>query len=256
MPPNETVRPSRVLTTMVSPAVVAGRYLSSMSLVFGSLDPVYKTLPERTFAIFAYVVMVIIDGSVAGVLASIMVRMGGKDQEVHDRLSSAKNWMKEHRIPKAQALRAMEYLRLFYKSRVMSEEHEILEKMPPNMRLEFSSQLYTRYLMNVPLFRGLPDSLLHSVCAIVEPMLAVRGQVVYSESSTGKEMYLLLEGELEITSGGERLGFLGDGAVSSISVLVTTFNCCRLSKRAANLFCVPVFVRRAAGCSSLARHQS
>ena len=103
---------------------------------------------------------------------------------------------------------------------------------------------------------GLPDSLLHSVCAIVEPMLAVRGQVVYSESSTGKEMYLLLEGELEITSGGERLGFLGDGAVSSISVLVTTFNCCRLSKRAANLFCVPVFVRRAAGCSSLARHQS
>jgi len=59
---------------------------------------------------------------------------------------------------------------------------------------------------------GLPPSLVHSLCGVVEPMLAVRHQVIYSEESTGKEMYLLLEGELEITSSGERLGFLSDGA--------------------------------------------
>lgn len=185
-----------------------------MCLVFGSLDPIYKTLPERTFAIFAYVVMVIIDGSVAGVLASVMVRMGGKDQEVNDRLSAAKIWMKEQRIPKAQASKALDYFRLVYKSRVMSQESEILGTMPPNMRLEFCSQLYTKYLQNVPVFRGLPMPLLHSISAIVEPMLAVRDQQIYVEDSSGKEMYILLEGELEVTTKGERLGFLGDGAVS------------------------------------------
>ena len=62
------------------------------------------------------------------------------------------------------------------------------------------------------LFRGLPDSLLHSLCDIVEPMMAVRQQVIYAEGSTGKEMYMLLSGELEITQRGERLGFLSDGA--------------------------------------------
>jgi hypothetical protein len=41
----------------------------------------------------------------------------------------------------------------------------------------------------------------------------VRGQVIYAEGSAGKEMYLLLSGELEITANGERLGFLSDGAL-------------------------------------------
>jgi hypothetical protein len=56
---------------------------------------------------------------------------------------------------------------------------------------------------NCRLFRGLPPSLLHSLCGIVEPMLAVKHQVVYAEESSGKEMYMLLEGELEITSKGQ-----------------------------------------------------
>eukprot|EP01050_Picozoa_sp_SAG11_P002121 SAG11_NODE_103_length_16571_cov_49.569208_4_plen_49_part_00 len=36
--------------------------------------------------------------------------------------------------------------------------------------------------------------------------------MIYTEGSTGKEMYMLLSGELEITARGERLGFLSDGA--------------------------------------------
>lgn len=156
--------------------------------------------------------MVIIDGSVAGVLASVMVRMGGKDQEVNDRLTAAKNWMREQRIPKAQAARALEYFRLVYRSKVMYEEGDILNTMPPAMKIEFSTQLYEKFLRNIPLFRGLPSSLVHSLCGVVEPMLAVQHQVIYCEDSSGKEMYMLLEGELEITSHGERLGFLSDGA--------------------------------------------
>ena len=60
-----------------------------MCLVFGSLDPIYKTLPERTFAIFAYIVMVIIDGSVAGVLAleDIVESILGQEIFEHDDLA-------------------------------------------------------------------------------------------------------------------------------------------------------------------------
>eukprot|EP01047_Picozoa_sp_COSAG01_P054849 COSAG01_NODE_6043_length_3882_cov_3.851042_3_plen_42_part_00 len=39
-------------------------------------------------------------------------------------------------------------------------------------------------------------------------MLAVRGQVIFAEGTSGKEMYFLLNGELEITVLGERLGFV------------------------------------------------
>ena len=43
-------------------------------------------------------------------------------------------------------------------------------------------------------------------------MFSVRGQVIFAEGTSGKEMYFLLSGELEITSQGQRLGFLSDGA--------------------------------------------
>ena len=188
------------------------KYFTSMWYVFGSLDPKYLTLPERTFAILAYFTMVVIDGAVAGVLAAILIRMGGKDQEVNDKLKAAKMWMRVQRIPKPQAAKALEYFRLVYKSKVMYEENDILNTMPPAMKLEFSKQLYEKFLSDIPLFRSLPAGVIHSLCAIVEPIMAVRQQIIYVEGSTGKEMYMLLSGELEITARGERLGFLSDGA--------------------------------------------
>jgi signal-transduction protein with cAMP-binding, CBS, and nucleotidyltransferase domain len=80
------------------------------------------------------------------------------------------------------------------------------------MRLEFSTHLYATHLAQIPIFRGLGASVTHALCEIVEPMLAVKSQVVYSEGSVGKEMYVLITGELEVTVNDTRLGFLSDGA--------------------------------------------
>jgi CRP-like cAMP-binding protein len=35
--------------------------------------------------------------------------------------------------------------------------------------------------------------------------------VIYHEGTTGHEMYIVITGELEITAGGTRLGFISDG---------------------------------------------
>ena len=88
----------------------------------------------------------------------------------------------------------------------------MIGQMPPSMRLEFSTHLYATHLAQIPLFRGLGNSVIHTLCDIVEPMLAVRSQVIYSEGSVGKEMYILICGELEVTCNKVRLGFLSDGA--------------------------------------------
>ena len=85
------------------------------------------------------------------------------------------------------------------------------------MRLEFSAHLYRKFLSVVPFFRGLPQEVLTTLCTIMEPMLAVHGQVIYTQGSSGTEMYMLLSGELEITiinqmGSSQRLGFLSDGA--------------------------------------------
>ena len=188
------------------------RYVTSMYYVFNALDGNGRTDQERAFAVFGYIIMVIIDGAVAGVLSSVMISMGGKEREVNEKLAAAKVWMQEQRIAKAEQVKALNYFRHVYRSHVMYKEAEILSTMPPSMRLDFSMRLYATHLAQIPLFRGLGNSVIHALCAIVEPMLAVRSQVIYTEFSTGKEMYILISGELEITCRGQRLGFLSDGA--------------------------------------------
>ena len=69
---------------------------------------------ERSFAILAYVVMVVIDGAVSSVLSSVMIRMGGTEQEINYKMKAAEMWMREQRIPKDQASKALEYFRLDY----------------------------------------------------------------------------------------------------------------------------------------------
>ena len=95
---------------------------------------------------------------------------------------------------------------------VLAHTAMMLCQMPPAMRLEFSTHLYATHLAQIPIFRGLGASVIHALCNIVEPMLAVKSQVIYSEGTVGQEMYVLISGELEITVAGTRLGFLSDGA--------------------------------------------
>ena len=53
---------------------------------------------------------------------------------------------------------------------------------------------------------------LHILLQVVEPMNLAKGQQVFAERTRGKEMYMLIQGELEVTQDGARLGFLSDGA--------------------------------------------
>ena len=128
--------------------------------------------------------------------------------------------MREHRIPKRMIKQSLDYFRAVYKSRVMYEEKEILGTMPPDMRMVFARQLYLPTIQCVPFFRGISIGVLHSLCAITHPFLAVRSQVIYREGSVGKEMYLVLNGELEITARGAHLGFLSDGAFFGETVIL------------------------------------
>jgi hypothetical protein len=49
-----------------------------------------------------------------------------------------------------QAAKALEYFRLVYRSKAQYEEGDILSTMPPSMKIEFSTQLYEKFLRGIP----------------------------------------------------------------------------------------------------------
>ena len=188
------------------------RYVSSMYYVFNALDGNGNTDSERMTAVFAYMMMVMIDGAVAGVMSALLIGMSGNEREVTDKLRGIKQWMTAHRVPRMKQNRALGYFAQHFKVQAQCSESEILEAMPPSMRDDFRTHLYGKFLGSVPIFRDLSQEILAALCAKVEPMIAVKQQVVFEEGSTGNEMYMLMVGELEVTQSGQRLGFLSDGA--------------------------------------------
>ena len=47
---------------------------------------------------------------------------------------------------------------------------------------------------------------------MVTPLVALKGQEIMKEGTVGTEMYMVMAGEVEVLTGGQRLGFLAEGA--------------------------------------------
>ena len=64
------------------------------------------------------------------------------------------------------------------------------------------------FLKNVPLFSKLPPEELGHLAGIAEEIVYPEGEVIIREGDHGEEMFLIVEGEVEITRGSESLAVL------------------------------------------------
>ena len=75
---------------------------------------------------------------------------------------------------------------------------------------------YKPVMQEMPLFKGLSDEIVVGICLRAKPMVAIKNQEIMSEGFPGREMFLLLAGEVEVTKGRgnnrKRLGFLSEGS--------------------------------------------
>ena len=77
---------------------------------------------------------------------------------------------------------------------------QLLSDMPPAMSSTISEILYHRFLSAMPLFRGLSSEVIAGLCHEVRPLIALKGQVIIKAGSTGREMYMVMTGEVEVLS--------------------------------------------------------
>ena len=80
------------------------------------------------------------------------------------------------------------------------------------MATDISFFLYGNLLHELPIFRGLGKEVMSQLCKSVSAVHLSRGNIVCQENKFGEDMYFVINGEVEVLIGGERLGFLGEGA--------------------------------------------
>eukprot|EP01050_Picozoa_sp_SAG11_P010790 SAG11_NODE_1102_length_5866_cov_2.173574_3_plen_159_part_00 len=143
----------------------------------------------------------------------------GCHQEFTLKINAMRAWLQEQRFSKRDQTTVLAYFRELWKSKTLFKETEILGEMPPAMRGELVQRLYKPAVQQMPLFKGLTDEIIAAICFRARPLVAIKGQEIMTEGLPGREMFLLLTGEVEVSTGGlpgrgskKRLGFLSDGA--------------------------------------------
>eukprot|EP01043_Picozoa_sp_COSAG02_P053964 COSAG02_NODE_6038_length_3854_cov_2.278562_1_plen_989_part_00 len=93
----------------------------------------------------------------------------------------------------------------------MSIEAQVMADLPTPVATQLAEDLYLAYIRKLPFFRGLSRPVLGALCRAIERREVGKDTTVYSEGDSGTELYVILEGEVEVEADGERLGFLGRG---------------------------------------------
>ena len=66
-------------------------------------------------------------------------------------------------------------------------------------------------LKNVELFHDIPGEVLADIASLLEEEVFEKGQYVVSEGDLGKELYIIIKGEIEVVKGGNRIDVMKSG---------------------------------------------
>ena len=209
---------------------IAVRYWTSLYFVFNALEPHILTVGERGFATLAELVMAIIYGSIAGVMSTIMIGLRGNDNETNAKMGSLRQWLQRRKMPKPMQKGILAYFNELWAQRAGLNTADVLEEMPPQLRLEATTIFFRDALATLPMFKGLAEEILFKLCRECRPLLILKGQTVVREGTPGREMYIILDGEVQVSIGGTGgldrsarvdLGYLSSGAFFGEAPMLT-----------------------------------
>ena len=184
------------------------RYITSTYGIFNGLENAF-TDSEKFFAIFSELIVgSLIYGGLAAILTDNLANAGEESREFNNKYKALKTWMDDRGLQRSYQLKVLNYYSHKYKNNVAFDQEELLDELPPAMSAHLMYTLYGNLIKEVPYFRGLDEVVLVKLSSIMKPMAAMHGQPIMEEGKVGKEMYILVEGEVVVEKGGVELGYL------------------------------------------------
>lgn len=123
-----------------------------------------------------------------------------------------KSWMKAKKMTKRHRMKILAHFNTQEVNRTFLSEDDILASLPPTLSTELSFFMYKSIIEKVPLFKGLGQEVMCHLCQLFKNMRVFKDQWIYEEGSVGSTMFVIIDGEVEVSFRGQRLGFLGPGA--------------------------------------------
>jgi voltage-gated potassium channel len=182
----------------------AHRYLASLYFCITTLatvgygDIVPHTDGERIYAIVLMVVGIGVYGFVIGNVAVILANLDPRRARHFAQLEELSAFMSYRNIPDELRARIAEYYRYLWLNRLDQDESQVLDRLPPSLRMEVSLHMKRDLLQAVPLFAGANEEFLREVALNLQPVSFLPGDEVIRAGSLGGDMYFVNRGSVEV----------------------------------------------------------
>lgn len=138
-------------------------------------------------------------GAVAGAWSTIFAANALAGQEYRMKMLQIKEFCRLKSLDWGARAKLLAYYEQLYPEGVIIDEQEIMNDLPPAMKIELVKQIYGGIILAVPLFFGLDTTILTEICLALVPLPVMKGEVVLREGDKGAEMYCIHTGQCRVT---------------------------------------------------------
>ena len=178
-----------------------GYYITALFTIFRNprvSDGYSMSAQEMIFGVFATMVMGIVFGAVAGTFASIFAPNAAA-QAYQMKMKQLQEFARAKGLNESTKHKLQAHYTHLYPDKIIIDETEILQELPPQMREELVAQLYGQQLCSVPLFLNIESNVLTELCLALVPLPALRGSIMVKEGAKATHMFCIATGTVKVT---------------------------------------------------------
>lgn len=169
---------------------------------YGDITPTNN--PQMIYAIGTMLIGAAAYGFMIANVASILANIDPakvRYREIVERLTA---FMRYRNIPPLLQQRILDYNAYLWEKRLGYDESSAIAGLPPSLRAEVSLFLNREIIERVPMFRGANPDFIRAVALEMRPVIFTPGDYIVRAGETGREMFFISRGAIEILSPDER----------------------------------------------------
>lgn len=194
------------------------RYLAAVYWTITTLTTVgYGDITPTTdlSRVFTMLVMLIgvafyglVIGTISKIIANIQKHKAASEEKIHDLVY----FMDHYQIPVRVQNEVFDFVHHLIHQSLSSNDESIINDLPKTIKDELRIYMKAKLIREIPLFDHTPEEVLKKLAANLKQEFCIPGKKIIHQGDTGKEMYIISHGSVEVLSAkGEVMAILDKG---------------------------------------------
>ncbi|XP_060160322.1 LOW QUALITY PROTEIN: cyclic nucleotide-gated channel alpha-4 [Globicephala melas] len=170
-------------------------YFSTLILTTVGDTPLSDREEEYLFMVGDFLPAVMGFATIMGSMSSVIYNMNTADAAFYPDHALVKKYMKLHCVNRRLQRRVMDWYQHLQINKKMTNEVAILQHLPERLRAEVAVSVHLPTLSRVRIFQNCEAGLLEELVLKLQPQTYSPGKHICRKGDTGREMYIIQEGQ-------------------------------------------------------------